>query len=172
MPEFRFLPRLSLLRLALLMLVLIITGCASTSSKSPKQPLASDVAPSIVQDETGRELLAHFRQWQGTPYAFGGQSKAGIDCSGYIQLTYQDVFDLQVPRTTAELARSGIKIAERNRTTGDLLVFNTGYKQRHVGIYLGEGQFIHASTSSGVRVSSLYNPYWSTSYRQTRRLVP
>ena len=101
----------------------------------------------------------------------GGLSKKGIDCSGFVQVTYQNVFGKQVPRTTEQLSVSGTEIPIEKARLGDLLVFKTGFTKRHVGIYIGNGKFIHASSSKGVMSSSINNPYWADSYQQTRRII-
>lgn len=117
------------------------------------------------------ELTRHYSSWQGTPYRWGGTDRKGVDCSGLVFITYRDVLGLHIPRTTGQLIDEGIKISSRQMKPGDLVFFRTGNKQRHVGIYLDNGEFFHASFSKGVVTSNLDSPYWSDAYQQSRRLI-
>lgn len=116
-------------------------------------------------------LQRHFQSWRGTPYRFGGSSQRGIDCSGFVVVTFRDVFGLQLPRTTDLLSRTGRSIPPDQLSSGDLVFFRTGRAQKHVGIYIGNGKFMHASSSRGVTASSLHSPYWSKAFRQSRRII-
>lgn len=109
--------------------------------------------------------------WKGVPYRAGGLSKAGIDCSGLVHVTYRSVFNLAVPRTTKSLARVGSRVGRGRLRPGDLVFFRTGLRKRHVGIYVADGEFLHASTSRGVTISSLNEDYWDESYRGARRVL-
>ena len=145
----------------LLLLVLGLAGCSSR----PQMP------PSISFDHPVRQaLLAEYSDWEGTPYRFGGNSYSGVDCSGFIQQVYVGLNQHQLPRTTAEQARLGYKVDRDDLLPGDLVFFKTGFKQRHAGIYLGNGEFMHASTRRGVSVSRLDNPYWMDVWWMARRL--
>lgn len=111
-----------------------------------------------------------YESWKGTPYRLGGNSKRGIDCSAFVQVGYSDVFNRLLPRTTGELARIGRWIPQAEAKEGDLVFFKTGRSLRHVGIYLGKSEFLHASTSRGVMISRLDNPYWRRAFWQMRRV--
>ncbi|MBT8140653.1 MAG: C40 family peptidase [Gammaproteobacteria bacterium] len=117
------------------------------------------------------QLASHFARWKGTPYRFGGNSRSGIDCSGFVYVTFRDVLGITTPRTTAQLVKAGKRINEKQLSPGDLVFFNTGGRQRHVGIYIGDGKFMHASTSRGVVSSRLDSPYWARAYRESRRFL-
>jgi cell wall-associated NlpC family hydrolase len=80
------------------------------------------------------------------------------------------VFRLTLPRTAGEQAESGQEIAKASLKSGDLVFFNTGRSKKHVGIYLADAQFIHASVSKGVTLSSLDDAYWQERYWQSRRV--
>ncbi|PSU34065.1 NlpC/P60 family protein [Photobacterium lutimaris] len=112
-----------------------------------------------------------YQQWRGTPYRLGGTSKAGIDCSAFVQVGLAEVFQQKLPRTTGEQVRQGNWVAITELKEGDLVFFKTGRSLRHVGIYLGESRFLHASTSQGVMISNLKNPYWRSTYWQARRVI-
>ncbi len=112
------------------------------------------------------------REWAGTPYRLGGQSRAGIDCSGFVQKTFLDRFDILLPRMTVQQANYGKLISKQDIQTGDLVFFKTGRGPNgyHVGIYVKDDLFLHASTKGGVIYSSLNSPYWSKKYWQARRI--
>ena len=116
-------------------------------------------------------LEAQHEDWKGVPYRYGGLSPRGVDCSGFVYLTFLSRLGMEVPRTTLELLKSGEKIRRDEIQVGDLVFFRTGPGNRHVGIYMGNGDFLHASSSQGVMTSSMSNPYWHRRYWQARRLV-
>lgn len=108
----------------------------------------------------------------GTPYRYGGANRRGFDCSGLVQYTH-NLAGVDVPRTTAEQLAQARVPERRNLLPGDLLFFDIDWqKSRHVGIYEGDGVFIHAP-SSGKRVSraSLKNPYWSSRLIATKTFL-
>ena len=156
---------------------IVLSGCGSSpysgsARYASQSPLASDSAAQLSTSEQDirSALLQQYREWQGTPYRLGGDSRSGIDCSAFTQVTYRSRFNQYLPRTTQAQARLGNQIASQQMAPGDLLFFNTGVKVRHVGIYMGQGEFLHASTSRGVMISRLSNPYWQNSFWQVRRV--
>ncbi len=143
------------------LLMLLLGGCAT----HPPQP--TTVPPAAVE----QKLLTAYRQWQGTPYRLGGESRRGIDCSAFVQQVYREAFALELPRTTKEQMRSGVGVRARWPMAGDLLFFQPRRGPRHVGIYLGEGRFIHASTSKGVTEARLDDRYWRRILIGVRRVL-
>lgn len=117
------------------------------------------------------QLWKHFDRWRGTPYAFGGNSRQGIDCSAYVQLTMQEVANLKLPRTTRTQIHIGQPIELAQLAPGDVVFFQTGANQMHNGVYMGGGQFMHASSSVGVTVSELDNSYWRARYLKSIRVL-
>ena len=109
-----------------------------------------------------------YRQWVGTRYRLGGTSTAGIDCSAFVQKTMSGAFNVHLPRSTAEQRYSGHSISKSDLQPGDLVFFR---KNNHVGVYIGGGKFVHASTSQGVTTSSLSESYWARTYTQSRRVM-
>ena len=111
-------------------------------------------------------------EWAGTPYRIGGQSRNGIDCSGFVQKTFMDRFDIPLPRMTKDQAKYGHFIEKEDIQTGDLVFFKTGRGPNgyHVGIYVKEDKFLHASTKGGVIYSSMNSPYWKKAFWQVRRV--
>jgi len=148
----------------LLLLSLVIAGCSTTYQHPDPSRMA-------YKGNLQSRLQQHYRRWVGTPYRLGGLSKKGIDCSGFALVTYRDVFGVDLPRSTDELEDVGESVAKADTRVGDLLIFKTGLWQQHVGIYVGAGNFIHASTSRGVMTSSLHSEYWADAYRDTRRVL-
>ncbi|ARU93829.1 C40 family peptidase [Tatumella citrea] len=153
-----------MIRIAVALLVLILAGCSS-HAPSPDARLSD---PGRVMTQ----LNAQLSEWHGTPYRLGGMSRRGIDCSGFVLLTFRNRFDIQLPRTTSQQSRIGTRISKKDLKPGDLVFFKTGWGEDglHVGIYDHNNLFIHASTSRGVMRSSLNNVYWRKVFWQARRI--
>lgn len=147
--------------------ILLISACSSTTSSNKNDyPDVNDNSPAgkIINSR-----LNHFYQeWKGVRYRLGGQSKSGIDCSAFVKHAFAEQFNLQLPRSTQEQKNVGIKIKKSQLKYGDLVFFR---RNQHVGIYIGNGKFMHASTSKGVMISSLNEKYWSRNYTQARRVL-
>jgi cell wall-associated NlpC family hydrolase len=157
------------------MMSLIASGCSQMSALPSPGDSNSSYSASGAQlndDEATRaRLYQQYQQWRGTPYAWGGLSRQGIDCSGLVYLTYRDEFGLPVPRTTLQQSQIGSAVSRNELRPGDLVFFKTENKNRHVGMYLDNDQFLHVSTKSGVIISSFENSYWENHYWQSRRLA-
>lgn len=153
------------MRTGLLIVILLLAGCSHRTPPAPNGRL-SDSITVIAQ------LNDQLRQWRGTPYRYGGLGRSGVDCSGFVFLTFRDKFDLQLPRTTRAQSDIGTRIDKDDLLPGDLLFFKTGRGENglHVGIYDTDNAFIHASTSQGVIRSSLENSYWRNAFWQARRI--
>ena len=118
-----------------------------------------------------RSLRQHYRRWHGTPYRYGGQSWRGVDCSGFVKLTYRKLFGHHLPRSSRAMFKHGKRIKKRHLKAGDLVFFRQGRDNWHVGIYMNHGQFMHASSSKGVTISSMSEPYWRRNYYGARKLL-
>jgi lipoprotein Spr len=105
-------------------------------------------------------LLQHVDEWYGTRYRYGGTTKSGIDCSAFVQAIYISAFAVSLPRTARDQYRQSRIISATEMKTGDLVFFNTTGGISHVGIYLQNNKFVHASTSQGVTVSDMFDPYY------------
>lgn len=156
-------------------LIALVQGCASLQEE-PVDSLVLEDGTVFVGDAADRgvvqqALLAQFREWRGTPYRLGGNTKAGIDCSAFVQQTLATQFKIPAPRTTAQQMTIGDEVPRNAPKVGDLLFFRTGYSMRHVGFYLGGGQFLHASTKVGVTISNLDDPYWRKTFWKVRRVM-
>jgi lipoprotein Spr/probable lipoprotein NlpC len=137
--------------------MMIFLGCSTKANKN--YTFYNEDNSAILKN-----LLAHYQQWKGARYRLGGLSKSGVDCSGFVYLTYLQRFNLELPRTTINQIRAGRKIPKGKLQTGDLVFFKTKPRVRHVGIYLDDNKFMHASSSRGVMISSLKNRYWEKRY--------
>lgn len=149
-----------------LVFCLPLFGCQT----SPKHSPYSSKTPEIVETQSGSPLEKLYKQyadWRGTPYKLGGQSRSGIDCSAFVQTTFLQQFGIYLPRTTEQQINSGKPIAKTELQAGDLVFFRNG---DHVGIYLEQDKFLHASTRLGVTISSMDNVYWSHKYWRSIRV--
>jgi len=122
----------------------------------------------------GSQIVSFAQKYIGTPYAYGGSSASGVDCSGFVKLVFNN-YGIYVNRVAADQATQGTYVSTSNLAAGDLVFFATdgpGYIS-HVGIYIGNGQFIHASSGSAksVTISSIWDSYYSGRYVTARRLT-
>ncbi|MDY1038148.1 NlpC/P60 family protein [Lelliottia sp. CFBP8978] len=134
----------------------------------------SPAKAALEQKDTGPlrgRILTQYQKWKGTNYVWGGTTHRGVDCSALMQHLFSDAAQLSLPRTTGEQIHRGIQVAEYRLKAGDLIFFQTGPHRRHVGVYIGNHQFIHASTSQGVTVSTLANNYWHSRFITARRVT-
>ncbi|WP_042011092.1 C40 family peptidase [Aeromonas fluvialis] len=145
-------------KLLLSLLTLLLAACSSTPEPPPPRQQSS-------------AFDGFYQQWRGVPYRMGGTNRAGLDCSAFTQLAYNQVLGFNLPRTTESQASIGKPVDRYRLQHGDLVFFKTGWRQYHVGVYTGAGEFIHASTSKGVIRSSLDNVYWNSRYWQARRVT-
>jgi cell wall-associated NlpC family hydrolase len=107
----------------------------------------------------------------GTPYQWGGTTVKGFDCSGFILYIFNQ-YSVKLPRTSKAQAQEGTKVTQEDLKPGDLVFYNTnGRDISHAGIFIGNGQFAHASSSKGVRISKLSEDYWEKRYVTARRVV-
>lgn len=152
-------------------IVLGVSGCSSPSVKHTNASSTASFGKPGNQTRQQAALSKHYSAWKSTPYKLGGLSKAGIDCSGFVHVTFRDIFNKKTPRSTKQLAKTGKAVTKKSLKFGDLVFFKTGRRQRHVGIYISNGKFIHASSSQGVTQSSLNSTYWSRHYWKAKRIV-
>ena len=147
---------------SLLLLALLVGACAHRGGTAGDSGAANDV-------------LMRALGLVGTPYRYGGNSPAGgFDCSGLVQFVYLDSAGLRLPRSTRELvAMQAPKVDRDALRPGDLVFFNPGGgKASHIGIYVGEGRFVHAPSSGGtVRLDQLDADYWRRAYAGARRVL-
>ena len=124
-----------------------------------------------VEALPSKALLENVDEWYGVRYRTGGNSKAGVDCSGFTVAVYLAVYGIALPRVSRDQYRISRKISTTELQEGDLVFFNTnGSGVSHVGIYLGNNKFMHASVSKGVMVSGLFEPYYLKRYYGAGRI--
>ncbi|MDQ7091727.1 MAG: NlpC/P60 family protein [Methylococcales bacterium] len=143
--------------------------------KPYNNPLKCSITPLTAEEKSVKrsiELLEKFfEEWKAVKHRMGGLSKRGVDCSGFVQLTFLNQFDLKVPRTTGLQVKLGKSIPKNKLKTGDLVFFKTSPRVRHVGIYLKDNIFIHTSSSKGVMKSKLNKGYWAKKYWKAKRVA-
>jgi lipoprotein Spr len=116
-----------------------------------------------VEEMLDHQLIEFLESWYGTPYTMGGVDKTGVDCSAFVQSLMLTMYGVNVPRTSQEQYDQCKRISKNKMVEGDLVFFRTQKKKgvSHVGVYLRNNKFVHASTSSGVMISDLGEEYYS-----------
>jgi len=123
---------------------------------------------------TNVELLAQMEKWYGTQYCFGGSTDSCIDCSSFTQVILRDVYNVKIPRNSQQQFDASTKIETENLKEGDLVFFNTVSASMiitHVGVYVCNNKFVHASTSKGVTINDLSEKYFAKAYRGAGRFI-
>jgi lipoprotein Spr len=124
-----------------------------------------------VETITNSVLFGAIEKWWGTRYRYGGATEKGIDCSAYASTLAHQAYGLVLPRTARDQYANCIKLEKEQLLEGDLVFFNTRGGISHVGMYVGNGYFTHASTSIGVTISSLSETYWNKKFVGGGRLT-
>ena len=126
-----------------------------------------------VEELANDQLLSFIEDWYGVKYRFGGDSKTGIDCSAFTRKLLSEVFSISVGRVVPDQLKAGIEIPKSELRMGDLLFFktNTGHRKglTHVGFYLGNGNFVHAASNSGVVFDNIEKDYYKKAFRTAVR---
>lgn len=158
----------------ILLSVLLLASCGSKERvilpadfKGPKE-LSRLYGVRIIPDDN-IFLYNEGAKWLGTPHRMGGSTKRGVDCSGFVAIVFRQVYGKKLSRSSADMLKYDCrKVSKGKLQEGDLVFFKTGRGRKktpnHVGIYLKNGKFIHTSTSKGVIVSSLSEPYYMRSW--------
>jgi cell wall-associated NlpC family hydrolase len=141
--------------------------------RAPESPGKNSVKKDLSADEqqTQEFLQLAYNDWKGVPYVLGGSGYKGIDCSAFMQVVFEDYFTTIIPRTTKKQMVIGDKVRLSDIKTGDLVFFKTGRKTYHVGVMINEEEFLHASTTNGVKISELSDKYWNSRYLTARRIL-
>jgi murein DD-endopeptidase len=151
-----------------LMIVLNMMAMLAGCSSSPEVPQQTTVRAS---NEVASKAIVYAKEMLGKPYKYAGDSPAGFDCSGLVKYSYGRA-GISMPRDTQSQHRMSVLVSTRGLREGDLLFFDQeGKKKSHVGIYLGNGRFIHAPSSGGkVRTDSMIAEYWKKHFVEARRV--
>lgn len=160
---------------ALLWCGTVPVSAEESSGATPIAPTASaPVSPAPLQRDPAAEVVFRALSLLGVNYRWGGNTvETGLDCSGLVRLVFHDALGLPLPRRSDEISRVGGDVSPTELQPGDLVFFNTLRRAfSHVGIYIGNNQFVHAPSSGGaVRVENLGASYWSTRFDGARRLL-
>ena len=151
-------------RLSPLLLIAVLAGCAGS-------PAVAEAPATRASDATARKAVVIAREMIGKPYRYAGDTPAGFDCSGLVRYSYGRA-GINMPRATPAQRNATTRISVRSLRPGDLLFFDQeGKKSSHVGIYLGDGRFVHAPSTGGlVRTDSLSADFWKKHFVEARRV--
>ena len=155
---------------AAILAAFVLAVLASCSGAPRQQTHPGDADPSAP---TRHEIVRIAKTFVGTPYRAGGTSRKGVDCSGLVFAVYGE-FDIRLPRTSLDQSRIGEQVGRSGLKPADLLFFRTSRRSSisHVGIYIGGGKFIHASTRERrVRMDALSDDYYKRRFTVARRIV-
>lgn len=153
---------------------LMASGCGG--SRQSAAPVTEEYdRPGLkgVDPAVGQKIVKEARKWLGTKYAYGGKTRKGTDCSGMVMVVYEQVTGIKLPRDSRSQQAFTERIKRRDLTPGDLVFFASkagGSRVGHVGIYIGKGQFIHASSSKGVIISKLDESYYARHFHSAGRV--
>ena len=152
----------------------VVHGGASGYVSSDYITLTSETpAATVAASSVGEEIAAYAQNFLGTPYVYGGSSTSGFDCSGFTKYVYGQ-FGYTLNRTATDQLSNGVSVSKDELQPGDLVFFNsrTSKPVSHVGIYIGSGQFVHASTNSyAVQIDDLSSGHYANVYVYGRRVV-
>ncbi|MBP2663287.1 MAG: NlpC/P60 family protein [Firmicutes bacterium] len=164
----------NLLNILLALLLGKVLGTSNTSTTDIPSALGAAMSPKTVESNStkGTEIIKNAQKYMGVPYVWGGDTPTGWDCSGYTQYVMNES-GITIPRTAAEQYATGSAINKNDLKIGDLVFFTT-YKAgaSHVGFYMGDGKFIHASSAAKqVTINSLSEDYYTQHYIGARRYI-
>jgi len=155
--------------LSVLIICVCLNSCASkkhlSSTSKPKETSFSDKLGCPLPVNYNKVFIEAITEWLGTPYSYGGNSKKGTDCSGFVQAVYKKVFNKIIEHNSLQISLKSRTIKAKELEQGDLLFFKINKKQiDHIGMHIFESYFIHASTKKGVIVSDLKQTYYKETF--------
>ena len=162
----------------ILLIIISYSSCKSSKSisrnkKTPVKTVKTETRPLSNTEK----IIAYAKKFKGVKYKWGGTTKAGMDCSGLIYESFR-VHDIYLPRISRDMAKKGVKIPLKKAQKGDLLFFKTKNRRHrinHVGLVTstegGKLKFIHVTTSKGVIISTIEDPYWNSSFVEARKIL-
>lgn len=148
-----------------------VTATDINTEEPSGSPTVASYGQSFITGSQGRQIVSTAQNFLGVPYVFGGTTPSGFDCSGLVQYVFKQN-GLTIPRLADEQYNLGKSAQISQLTAGDLVFFTTYTAGvSHCGIYVGDGKFLHASSSRGVRIDSLDNEYWKPRFVGARKVV-
>jgi cell wall-associated NlpC family hydrolase len=148
-------------------------GGSSGPTTTARAVVPASIAASAVANNWGDRLVSNAMKYLGTPYRHGGTTPSGFDCSGFVYYLYGEVFGQRIPRMPADMAREGMQVGRNDLRRGDLVFFGYRGTFTHVGIYAGDGQFVHATRPGlPLTVTPLDSDYYRQRYLMAVRLPP
>lgn len=167
-------------KIGILLLVVILFGIGACRShknstvkpnKKEKYSYYSQKIGTDIDETSNEKLIESIIKWLGTPYKFSGCDKGGIDCSCLVKNIYSEVYNIELKRNSIEICDACKSISKNKLIEGDLIFFKTeGNKVSHIGIYIKDNKFVHASTKKGVMISDLTEPYFEKTYYKSGRI--
>ncbi|MEZ4859439.1 MAG: C40 family peptidase [Flavobacteriaceae bacterium] len=158
----------------------VVVSEKKTSKRSTKKGVEKEIIKETsiaTSEEKAFKIIDYAKTFEGTRYKFGGIDKNGMDCSGLVYTSFKKE-NITLPRISRDMATQGVSIKLKETEEGDLVFFQTNKKRRiinHVGLVVenkkGEIFFIHSTTSKGVIISSLEEPYWKNAFVEVRRII-
>ena len=155
------------------MFMLMMCGGLFSCKTHKEASAVHDLNEMAQSDNVNKYLLEEAKSWIGVPYKYGGNSKRGVDCSGLVVQVYKQVYGINLQRSSNLIYEKNCnKIKKNDLKEGDLVFFSTGRSKKinHVGIYLAKDKFVHASSSRGVIMSDLKEPYYISTYVSSGRV--
>ena len=159
--------------LTIVFAILFMSSCTTSKSLKVEDGYETTIENVDKKSKSDKKLIKEAEKWLGTKYKYGGHSRGGTDCSGFVMEVYLAVYDFKLPRTSKDQQQFCKSIKKSQLRIGDLVFFATGKsknKVSHVGLYIGNGTFIHASSSKGVVKSQLSQSYYQRTYHSSGRV--
>ena len=158
-----------MVKYVILLTLPFIVSCISSTTRFGAPRTTN---PTDHRSNTRASIIRASESWMGCPYLFGGTTRNGIDCSALVWQIFKQAFQIDLPRSTQKQFKKGVYVRSSALIAGDLVFFKNqrGAGVDHVGIYVGNGEFLHASTTKGVIISSLDEDYYQRRYAGARRI--
>ena len=156
--------------------LLLLCGCSAAESLRNNSAGSTDGATTlgssiVLSADIEVRLRNLSTEWLGTPHREGGQTREGIDAPALVQLLAQDVMGVELPRNTTRQLGIGIEIVQGDLLPGDIVFFRPTSMPRHVGVYLGQDEFVHSWPETGVAIARMDDSYWNGAFWAGRRLL-
>ena len=138
-----------------------------TFNNNESEQIESTTPSVIIKKQV---FMDFYDDWKNVRYKMGGTSRTGIDCSGFTQKVFKEKFGIELPRTTLTQVNVGVEVKKSDLKMGDSVFFKTSKRNKHVGIYMGNGSFLHSSIK-GIQFTELDKPFYKDTYWTARRIM-